>query len=338
MEKTKNTIVIADEGSMAVKGKIFGSEEHVLVASSLVEGYVDDEDLTDVFSWSEEGRKPKIYTVSESARESYTDDPEYQYSRYNAILTQQMFRKLGLNGEKIELHVTLPIADFYKNNKENIEKKQNAMIQNAQNVVFQGKGFQACQIEKVHVHPEGIPQVIDVFYHVEKKKVERVKEYKNIDTVLVLDVGGYTIDCCLATLEDQKPVFFKKEEKIMSIKDSGLLKMKKELEKLLVEKFDTKVFLSRKKFDEIIDKKVYRDEKINREIEEAAENTFEPALHQINQKYVLDEPEAVLLVGGGANFIEKLIAKKFPNAKIIIPNDPHLSLIRGIEKITKSKN
>jgi len=329
----KITKVIVNAGSSDTKALLLGNRKEFMMPSSLGEGMIgDDDDFENVYTFSSNG-KTTTYTISDSVEKNFTDNPDYQFSEHNAILIQHALRRLGVGGKEIELHVTLPITDFYEKNRINVEKKKKAIKENLVGVVYKGKNFKPCEVKNVVVHPEGIPQIIDVFYQQSGDKFIKDSKYK-VDKVLVLDIGGYTIDCCIVQLDDEKPIILNKEQKAYSVKDHGILKMKQYLLPLLEKKLEVpNISLTRKRFDTLLKTSVFRDVDVVDEIKLAADRTFSPAVMDIYQNYNQDKPEAILIVGGGAKFIEEFIKSKFPFVPVIIPNDPHLSLLRGIEKL-----
>jgi hypothetical protein len=267
---------------------------------------------------------------------------DYQTSTANTVLLQEALRQLGVSGQKITLHATLPFASFFNPdatiNTENIQAKKKALENNFKDISYEGDDFKINEITNTKIYAEGAMQLFDVFFD---SKNKRVKKYEYYTSVILIDLGANTIDVCVAKINGTEPIIIGGNsywgQSVLSVKtELASLILKNHKRKLLDQNGDYSGTL----FDRMLSTKKYLNIDITKEIDEAIRNTYRAFLDNLMADWIeVYSPEAIVVAGGGAYILKSIIEEKMQEfakngqiVDVIVPESPELSLLRGIAK------
>ncbi|MBC3228950.1 plasmid segregation protein ParM domain-containing protein [Serratia fonticola] len=114
-----------------------------------------------------------------------TNNIEWQYSPLNAVAVHHALLTSGIDPQKVEIVVTLPLSEFYDENSQfrpdNIERKKQSLRQSVE--LNNGRVF---TITHVTVRPESIPAGINL-----------CDQLLPTNSVLIVDLGGTTLDIAM---------------------------------------------------------------------------------------------------------------------------------------------
>ncbi|WP_313107853.1 MULTISPECIES: plasmid segregation protein ParM [Pseudescherichia] len=133
-----------------------------------------------VFNYALNGEHYTFDPISPDAL--VTTNVAWQYSDVNVVAVHHALLQTGLKPQEVDIVVTLPLSEFYSRDnlpcKENIARKQKNLMREVS--LNDGDTF---TIRSVQVMPESIPAGYEV-----------VKELNELDSLLIIDLGGTTLD------------------------------------------------------------------------------------------------------------------------------------------------
>lgn len=249
-----------------------------------------------------------------------TNNVQWQYSAANAVAIQHALQKSGLKPQRIHALVTLPLSEFYDHNNQpnlaNIERKKASVAQSVE--FLSGNAF---IIEAVSVSPESIPAA-----------VAKVSELTDLDALLVVDLGGTTLDVSLIQGETASLV------KVEGNANIGASSVTREVDQAL----RTVNGQSSWRIADAIVKNRHNDGFIaNRLFNE--ENV--PAIKESLDRSITSLCNAttdfltrfsgfthVAVVGGGASLVADSVksALKISDKRFFVSDDPQFDLVRGM--------
>ncbi|MCS6741707.1 plasmid segregation protein ParM [Acinetobacter baumannii] len=325
--------IFCDDGSTSTKLAYFQNNELVKVISdtSFNAGNWNFAYGKNIFNYEIEGKK---YSFNDAISDtSETTNIDYQYSDENLAAVHHALLQTGLKPCEIELFVTLPLCEFFdenrqKNNK-NIERKKANLLREIK--YHNGESFiDTFKIKNVNVSPESLTALYDVF---DKDKVS------DFETSLIIDLGGTTLDCGVVSGN------FKQLVNVIAEPTLGTSFVANRAKKVV--KFETNLGLSYTTAnnlvvsifngnDDLIDSITSGDnnkkEKIKNEINSALEELSNRVSSKIKN---IDEFQRIYLIGGGAYFIHEKIKSEFRQLgnKIFLVPESQTALVESIAKM-----
>lgn len=265
-----------------------------------------------------------------------TCDPDYQISLAHRVLVTDALNRAGLSGRDVIIGETLPVNQFYSAvgviNEARVQQKIDSLMTPVRNY---SDAIEPANIVHVEVYPEAVPAVVSA--------QADYPELAEAESILVIDLGRFTCDLAIVDTE-LMPI-------LKASHEHGVQKMIERVHALLplFEKESGLNFgatdLSVDSIDTIIrqgyvgsrleiakDKRIDVTSVINQAAAELADKIWQDvrAMHRNTR-----DIDAVLVVGGGANYI----AGKLPNLKdntagwhdvVIVPENPEMAIARGV--------
>jgi len=319
--------VVVDEGSAQIK-VIWIDDKTKKIESLVIPSMVGDEAGTDavgnVLDSSYTIGKNE-YFVSPNLREPITTKNEkYQVSEENRVLVHEALRKAGFGGKKLNIMSTLPVSQFFQGdgrraNSEWIDEKKRNLMNSVQNI----NGLPLAQIESCSVAPESIPAWFDVAIDETGFWDEKLADSQ---LVMVVDIGGRTTDLSIVD-------GLGAPERKHSI-NLGVFDIANELTRIMIEEKKAKS-LPRAHIDAVLRTGSYREINCIDMIKLASERVMKRILRKMSE-YEHDSMvfNHILYVGGGAALIGEDLAIEYGNkGRSHIPDNPDLSVARGLMKI-----
>ena len=249
----------------------------------------------------------RVYTVTEVGSGALaTNHDNYQTSDENRVLVNQALIDHGLSGERVQIHVTLPLDRYYQN--DNVEAKRTSLLQSVENV----SGLAPAIIDSVTIWPESIPAWWDYLYN--EKGAEH--PHRNYEKVLIGDIGGTTTD--IAVLEVGE----------MNVPYSQSLDLGT---------FDITDALRARSGRRHIEQ--HQLEKMLRNKSEETAEAIQPVCDALVRHFHGLEPDPqvfdlILYVGGGSALMGGSLKEGYGPAEV--PDEPDLAVVRGIYKHLKA--
>ena len=249
-----------------------------------------------------------------------TNNVQWQYSAANAVAIQHALQQSGLVPQPIHALVTLPLSEFYDHNNQpnlvNIEKKKASVAQ-----AVEVLGGQAFIIEKVSVSPESIPAA-----------VAKVAELTDLDALLVVDLGGTTLDVSLIQGETASLV---RVEGNASIGASAVTREVDQALRAANGQSSWRIadaIVKNRHNNEFIAARLFKEEDL-------------PTIREALDKSIVSLSNAttdfltrfsgfthVAVVGGGASLVADRVKEslKISDKRFFVSNDPQFDLVRGM--------
>lgn len=265
-----------------------------------------------------------------------TCDPDYQISLAHRVLVTDALNRAGLSGRDVIIADTLPVNQFFSGvgviNEARIQQKIDSLMTPVRNY---SSAIEPARILHVEVYPEAVPAVVSA--------QADYPELESAEAILVVDLGRFTCDIAIVDNE-LMPVVKKSHE-------HGVQKMIERVAALLpvFEKENNLNFganeLSIDSIDTFIrqgyvgsrleiakDKRIDITSVINQAGAELAATIWKDvrAMHRNTR-----DVDAVLLVGGGANYIAGKQDKLTNHTAdwhdvVIVPDNPEMAIARGV--------
>ncbi|WP_368904636.1 plasmid segregation protein ParM domain-containing protein [Proteus mirabilis] len=326
--------IFCDDGSTSTKLAYFQNNELVKVISdtSFNAGNWNFAYGKNIFNYEINGKK---YSFNDALSDtSETTNIDYQYSDENLAAVHHALLQTGLKPCEIDLFVTLPLCEFFdenrqKNNK-NIERKKANLLREIK--YHNGESFiDTFKIKNVNVSPESLTALYDVF---DKHKVS------DFETSLIIDLGGTTLDCGVVSGN------FKQLVNVIAEPTLGTSFVTNRAKKIV--KYETNLGLSYSTANNLV-MSVFNDDydllnaitgeedtiKTKKIISEIISALDELSIRVINKLKTLDEFQRIYLIGGGAYFIHEKIKSEFSQLgnKIFLVPDSQTALVESIAKM-----
>ena len=244
-------------------------------------------------------------------------------------MTHEALRKAGFGGAEICVIATLPVTQFFmgegnRRDVELIDSKKKNLTGDIENMTKEP----LAEIIKVNVAPESIPAWFDLAIDDQGDWDDELYES---DFVMVIDIGGTTTDL---TIIDGEGNPLKKRTIPVGVYDIAN-KLKTEL----IQAGKAKS-LPRAHLDSVLRTGTYRNMDCTGLITKAAKSVKNQILRNMREfegdSMALDR---ILFVGGGAAIIGEDLAVEYGNrARSYIPNDPDLSVAKGLIKLEMSNS
>ena len=333
--KTKQTktdvapkLVIVDEGSAQIKvATITGqpnNDQYDVTPARVVAGHIPDMSTDSYLS-------DRSYTIAyqqtelsvcwdhEEPRTTQTGR-EYQLSDDNLVLVHDALRRMGYGGQPVAIYVTLPINLFFAKqpyDKNLVELKK----QRLQRTVVNANGLPLADIVSVQVIPEGLPVVYDVL--LQDDGIDN-PEYEWVERVLVIDIGGTTTDMALIS----NGTVLKSEGS-----KSAMFNVRKRVAKLIGKTIAPIIM------DKILSTGYYAKADVRQQLDKAAKETADAIVKDVHSFVTdLSSIDLMVLAGGGANVMGQYLAEQFQEVDVVIPDQPDMSIVRGIKKFLAGQN
>lgn len=132
----------------------------------------------------------KVFTFYEQCEALQTSNVHYQYSDHALLSVHHALHECGFSGQKVNISVTLPINQFFKDgrvNTANIEKKKQNLLREVE-----AEDKAPVKIMSVVVYPEGIPAVQPLICDSKGNSLVDSDEL-----TFIADFGGTTLDLAL---------------------------------------------------------------------------------------------------------------------------------------------
>lgn len=341
MAKEKAVLVAVDAGSGNVTltfeegGKMVTQVTPSLIRAGNQQTFAQESSST----WLTTGLEGKehAYSVVKKGYDLYdTCDPNYQVSDAHRVLVSDALNRAGLGGRDVIIGETLPVNQFYSAvgviNEARVQQKIDSLMTPVRNY---SDAIEPARIVHVEVYPEAVPAVVSA--------QADYPELTEAESILVIDLGRFT--CDLAVVDNELMPILKASH------EHGVQKMIERVHALLPE-FEKQLGrdfgatdLSVDSIDTIIrqgyvgsrlemakDKRIDVSSVINQAAAELADKIWLDvrALHRNTR-----DIDAVLVVGGGANYI----AGKLPGLNdntaswhdvVIVPENPEMAIARGV--------
>ena len=316
-----NPIVVVDEGSNQVKTVWFNAEknqiEYHIMPSLVIRKKATDEEGYILDSAYEIGAK-KYYSVVDNDHEGGlpTMGYDYQISKANMALTHEALR-VNFADQTVDVYVTLPIGQFFLEDNtrhtDRIDEKKALLSDTPVNI----NGKPMATIASLDVMPEGIPVWFDLLF---SDDIQFQNKFENVEKVLIVDIGGTTFDMTLVTGNGR--ILAKEGVEV------GCFDIAKNLRGVLPDALS----VSNKAIEGVMRTKQFRGKDVTAELIEASD----PVAEHIYQKMKTFEKDPqsldyVVYAGGGANLLGDQL-EQYYGGKTLIPNQPELSVARGILK------
>lgn len=312
-------LVVVDEGSNQIKAVWYNAHDKT-ISSRIIPSRVTAENGEDqdgmpfpyVYQIDDQ-----YYSVVDNANGQLlpTQSKEYQVSNHNLALVHEVLRP-SFGDQAIHLQVTLPIFQFYNldntRNSERVSEKQAVLMK----AVTNPSGQPLATFNSVNVSPEGIPVWFDVLFD---QNIQFNKDFEFVEKVLVVDIGGTTTDISLITGGGR--IIQKRSIEV------GCFKVADHLRSLVKANGASHVAM-----EKAMKTKSFRRNDISAELLQAVKPVAEHIYHEMN---VFEADSAaldyVVYAGGGANLLGTQLEKLY-GGNTLIPDEPELSLARGILK------
>lgn len=341
MAKDKAVLVAVDAGSGNVTltfeedGKMVTSVTPSLVHKGNTQTMAQESSSTWVTT--DPAGKEHVFSVVSKGYDLYdTCDPDYQISLAHRVLVTDALYRAGLGGRDVIIADTLPVNQFYSGigviNDARIQQKIDSLMTPVHNY---RDAIQPARIVHVEVYPEAVPAVVSA--------QADYPDLEDAESILVVDLGRFTCDIAIVD-KDLMPIRKESREhgvQVMIERVAALLPVFEKENGLSFGASD----LSIDSIDAIIRqgyigsrlemakaKRIDVTSVINQAAAELAETIWDDvrAMHRNTR-----DVDAVLVVGGGANYI----AGKLPNLKdntaewhdvVIVPENPEMAIARGV--------
>ncbi|EIX6860533.1 ParM/StbA family protein [Escherichia coli] len=285
-------------------------------------------------SWITDGRNYAV--VKQGTDLVDTCDPDYQVSAAHRVLVIDALVRAGLTDCDVVLAETLPVNQFYADkgviDHARIDAKVKSLMTPVRNY---NDAIAAPRIVHVEVFPEAIPAVVSA--QTDNPSLTEAQ------TLLVADLGRFT--CDLAVVDSELQVVSRlTTENGVHVMINRLHALLQDFEATSGKRIDAKN-LSIESIDPIIRQgyvgsrlEAARDKRIDVTalIERAAAELSEIIRSDIRKLHRnLRDIDAILLVGGGANYIAGKIHGLGDHTAdwhdlVITPDNPEMSIVRGV--------
>ncbi|MGE4843520.1 MULTISPECIES: plasmid segregation protein ParM domain-containing protein [Buttiauxella] len=315
--------IVIDDGSKAAK-VVFLDERGELKTHLSANSFVPN------FRVAHTGTNPYNYFVDEYERYSHhkeatealeTTDVAHQYDEISRLNVHHALHSSGIEPQAVHLHVTLPLSQFYNSmgelNTENIQRKKDNLLKpvgrhvNGQTVSFNVAG--------ISVFPESLPAV---------SQASELSTIESYEVSLVLDLGGTTLDA--ASISGQ----LEQISKVKGFDRIGCSVVYDEIRRYLqsVNVNDSDAYI-----DHLIGNR--SDANALKITDSLRTETFEAVNAAVKKlqdmvvkavKQIEERPHYIFIVGGGSFLIADAIEENYPNAKVVVVNNPQLALATSI--------
>lgn len=323
--------IFCDDGSTFVK-LAYADEQKKLVTkiteTSFLAGNWNFAFGQNIYNYEIEGKRYSFNDGITNASETTTVN--YQYSDENLLSVHHALLNTDLTPCEIELYVTLPLCEFFneqrQKNTKNIERKKANLLREIK--YHDGEGYKdTFKIKKVHVSPESLTALHERFKH------DDVNDY---ESSLIVDLGGTTLDCGVVLGK------FRQLTHVIAEPSLGVSSVIKRIQKIV--KSETNIGLSYasannlmldifyKKY-EFLSSLVNRDQqkldRIKSETEDAINNLSVLVSGKLK---TFNEFQRIYLIGGGSSLIKDKIVKDFEHLKnkIYQVPDSQFALVKSI--------
>ncbi len=251
-----------------------------------------------------------------------TTNIEYQYGNENLLAVHHALLQTALNPQDIEIWVTLPVSEYYtpdcQKNERNIARKKENLLRPL--ILNKGNVF---NIRSVNVLPESLPAVLNALL------ADNVGE---LETSLVVDLGGTTLDCGAITgrLDSVSKVLgepgigvsevthaLRNALKVAGSESNALI-----ADRLIRERHNSALF------QQLVND-VSKIDMVKQTIDDAIKNLSDRVLDKLFQFKGIHR---IYLTGGGAGLIYPFVRKAYPafGNKVKILDEPQTALVRAI--------
>ncbi|MBV1882875.1 MAG: ParM/StbA family protein [Pseudomonadales bacterium] len=259
-----------------------------------------------------------------------TDTNQFQTSRVNRVFIHEALRRAGITGEVI-VGVTLPLHQYFElgitgvvNTARIDQKKRNVMGP------IQGAKRKLVTISNCVVFPESLPAGIDELMMMEKGELKLKPEYVGIDRICCIDVGGHSVDIILFDALSNRVINKKTIE-------SGVLKLVDRMQNRLGKMLELSVPVERSVATKAIETKVYDGHDLTDIIDEVSLPLVQKIMSTVAEVASPRSTDLFLIVGGGAQLVEKPMRSYTDASKVVIPENPDEAIVRGAFKMLETR-
>ncbi|MBC3871401.1 ParM/StbA family protein [Undibacterium oligocarboniphilum] len=261
---------------------------------------------------------------------------EYPKSALNRVLVHHALVESGMGGRAVNVVTGLPVDQYYKGGKKNIEliNAKIANISKPVNVIT--KNISLANIVENRVMSEAIAAVFDIVFNGDGSENIETFELISRRPIAVVDMGGKTLD--IATImENIDGIYYDRS----GTENIGVLRLKEEVASKLKNNFTLNNEPPSKYVEEAIRTKQYEVFGELHDISELIESVcreYVVAIQNAMLKRIGDGSDlgAVVFVGGGAALLQSVfgsaIFSEIYQGRCIIPNHPQFSNAIGMWK------
>lgn len=318
--------VFIDDGSTSVKMLWKGEDgevHSVLSPNSFVAEFSAPYGDEPVYNYACEGVD---YSFSPSSTDALkTTEVKWQYSAENAVAVQHALQISGLEPQPVHIFVTLPVTEFYdaKNQPDivNIERKKSGYLRHVD--VAGGLAF---SIEQVTVAPESIPASFNY-----------ITNLTDDDSLLVIDIGGTTLDVALIQGRKARPSKIDGSRKIgVSLATYHLLDAMQSTKNKTTWTIAEKMLTARDDDKYLTGRLIHKDKLplIKQAIADGIKGLESRVTGFIS---AFSGYTHVALVGGGASLVAHAVQKStgMPDSNFFVSDNPQFDLVKGLMLVSR---
>lgn len=267
----------------------------------------------------------ELFTLDPAAPDSLpTNNVIWQYSVENTLAIHHALHTSGLEPQRVQVTVTLPLSEFYDSNNQprldNINKKKASVMR-----PVSIRNRESFEISRVTVRPESIPAGISASEALTPGQ-----------SMLIIDLGGTTLDLAVVTHQMSKIMDIKGFPNIgAALVTEATVDALKMLGNRAISRFYADYMIINRHDQEVMESMVNRPEEVA-----AIRERITAAINGL-AKRVIKETEKmhgfshVFLTGGGVSLIVPQLKAHFnlPEHRFIVAENTQFALAHGLKMI-----
>jgi len=260
----------------------------------------------------------------------------YPISDLNRVLVNHALSEVGLGGESVYLVTGLPVDQYYKESKPNVDLIENKMKSLAKPVVRVGTGLPMANIVRQKVVSEGIAAFYDALISHDGSKNAEIQQLIARRPVAVVDMGGKTLDIAVV-IENVRGVYGEQS----GTNDIGVLSLITKVGARLKSQFNLSNDPPANYVEEALRTKQYEFFGQMHDVSQIIEQACREYLAEVANFFVAKVGDgsdlgAVLFVGGGAALIQSALGDAafavVYQGRCLVADEPEYANARGMWK------
>ena len=284
------------------------------------------------------GENDDVYTCGMGDSDDYinTQGRNFHFRDINRVLVNHALASSGFQGEEIRLIASMPVGDYFSDpasatlNEDAIRRKQKNLLTEVRK--HRHSGYEPPRIKSVQIMPQAAMAILDWA----TDDAGRPIEDRNNRAVVLVDIGGYTVDFSAARPARGGGGLAIEYDKSFTLHRSGILAIHEELQ-AAIRRMGFNYVLSPEEAEVVLraGKWVVGDEEYDmreplRDVMRAFAGRIFDAIESRMDGILTDHTARIVLVGGGAEVFRNHSEGMEFSHDLVVAEEPELCNVRGM--------